>query len=96
MDSTHLLRGAKRAQDLLRRAKYHFVDQVNELCEIPEVQHRLSEGKLQVDGLFYVAESGTFLLYDITNHTFRPLLGKPIATKRQVTMSQILRLVSPT
>jgi hypothetical protein len=70
-----LLEGAQGVQEQTRRSKAQFVQQVGHLCEIAEVQDAISDGRLQLHALFYVAHSGTFLLFDLVNQQFHAIDG---------------------
>lgn len=57
------------------RAQQHFVEQADALAQTPEVQARLADGGLRLDGLFYRAESGVFAAYKPLSGKLQPLLA---------------------
>lgn len=70
---SRLLEGARGVQMEISHSKAHFADQVAHLCEIEEVQDAIADGRLHLHCLFYVAQSGTFLLFDIVQQQFQAL-----------------------
>lgn len=74
-----LLDGAEQVLARLQHAKEHLAAQVTHLCELPEVAQRLSGHTFQVHALFYIAEGGIFLVYDLPRNTFRPLTNTSCA-----------------
>ncbi len=68
-----LMDGVIRVQQRLQQAKDHFVEQLNQLCEIVEVQDQIAKGQLDLVALFYIAETGAFLKFDLASQSFEPL-----------------------
>ncbi|MEZ6050774.1 MAG: hypothetical protein R3C02_05180 [Planctomycetaceae bacterium] len=59
--------------DRTRRALDVFSDHLQNLMQIPVVNSAWRDGELNVYGLFYRAESGSFLRYDADLDGFQPL-----------------------
>lgn len=70
---SRLIDGARQSRENVQRAKDDFADQVAKLCRMPVVKQGVLDGTLNLHALFYVAESGAFLLFDIANKSFVPL-----------------------
>ncbi len=68
-----LLDRVERVQAQIQRSKDHYAQQISRLCGLREVREGLTQGRLQLHCLFYIAESGSFLLFDFVNQTFDPL-----------------------
>lgn len=69
-----LLSRVSLAQQRLADAKHQFAEQFHRLAEIPAVKQRVNAGALEVHGLFYLAESGTFLSFEVSTGSFHPLV----------------------
>ncbi len=59
-----LMHRVQSRQQSLQQAKEHFVRQIEHLRNAPAVAQRIESGSLELNGVFYIAESGTFLLYN--------------------------------
>ncbi|MCU0959398.1 MAG: hypothetical protein MUF48_04775 [Pirellulaceae bacterium] len=68
-----LLAGIHRLAAQHREVQDRFAEQVQQVSRIPVVHRRWRGGELAVYGLFYRAESGLFLAYDVDTDTYRPL-----------------------
>ena len=67
---TKLMTGAKRVQERTSASKKHFAEQLEQLCQVKPIHDAIVAGDLKLHGLFYVAQSGTFLKYDMANGQF--------------------------
>ena len=67
---TKLMNGAKRVQEQVAASKKHFAEQVEQLCQVKPIHDAIVAGDLKLLGLFYVAQTGTFLKYDVANGRF--------------------------
>ena len=65
--------GVQRFNDRNRYAQLRFVSHIQRISENPVVQSRWSNRELAFYGLFYRAESGAYLSYDLELDTFLPL-----------------------
>ncbi len=70
-----LLESVRKSQRQQQQVKAHFAKKVSQMCEIPKIKQLLTQGKLQVHGLFYISESHLFLAYNMAKNTFQPLGG---------------------
>ena len=68
-----ILAAANRTAERVDAAKRHFVGQIMGLSSCPELQHKQCHDSFRLHTLFYVAESGMLLRYEIDSATFRPL-----------------------
>ncbi len=68
-----LLAGASRVQTEIQQVKDHFAAQIDNLCGREQLQAALVAGRLQLHALFYLATSGTFLIYEPASRTFKPV-----------------------
>lgn len=71
-----LLAGVERNHARTRDAQQRFASHVQQMLQIPVVHHRWSSGELAVYGLFYRADSGLFLAYDMNANSFHALLAQ--------------------
>jgi carbonic anhydrase len=71
--SQRLFDGVKRVHDQTQLSKAEFAEQVTKLCEIESVQDGIASGQLQLHALFYLAQCGTFLVFDIPSQEYRTL-----------------------
>jgi carbonic anhydrase len=69
----------KSAQSRAARVQEHFAEQVERLSRMPVIESRLIRNQMQLHGLFYRGESGTFCLYDRRQRRFRALLDDVVA-----------------
>jgi hypothetical protein len=69
-----LLAGARRLEDQIQQSKNHFVGQIDHVCADVELAEAFAAGKVRLHTLFYMAESGTFLIYNIGKGTFVPIV----------------------
>ena len=67
--SMGLLQRVQAKQHSLQQAKEHFVRQFEQLSSVPEIAERIESGALQLSGVFYIAESGTFQFYNPATRT---------------------------
>ncbi len=68
--------GVLRSQQRLQQAQDHFCQQLDRLCLVNQLHSRLFQGQADVLGLFYLAESGSFLYYEPAEDALRPLSGE--------------------
>ncbi len=73
--ANRLLGNVIQAQQRLADAKDHLAENITDLREIPIVAEALSRKTLETHGLFYIAESGAFVRYDVQAKTFVPMAG---------------------
>ena len=69
-----LLAGARRAQDQIQQAKRHFARQIGHLWSDTDLVQAFRAGNVQFHTLFYIAESGTFSIYNIGEGKFVPIV----------------------
>jgi carbonic anhydrase len=69
----------KSAQLRAARVQEQFAEQVERLSRTPVIESRLLRRQMQLHGLFYRGESGTFCLYDRRQRRFQPLLAEVAA-----------------
>lgn len=65
-----LIESAAHLQGEIQAAKDAFAAQVNRYCEIESVRNAIEAGQLRMHSLFYLAQSGTFLVFDVARQTF--------------------------
>jgi carbonic anhydrase len=68
-----LLAGANRFQAEIQQAKDHFAEQIEHLSAWKELHDAMIAGRLQLHALFYLAPSGTFLIYEPASRVFKPI-----------------------
>lgn len=73
-DYAKLIAGVEHDNTRNRDAQKRFAAHVQQMLRIPVVHNHWSNGELQVYGLFYRAENGLFLAYNVDVDAFRPLV----------------------
>ena len=68
-----LLANAKRNSARTAEAQDEFAGQVRQLSQVPAFRKQLSDKEIEIYGLFYRAEAGLFLNYDVGEDTFQPV-----------------------
>ncbi len=69
-----LLAGASQAQSQLQQAQHCFAEQFGQLSRLNDVAAGAAAGSLQLQGLFYLAESGVFFVLDAERQVYYSLL----------------------
>jgi hypothetical protein len=70
-----LLERLKQAQLHSLSTQYYFAEQIERLRRATVIENRLTQNQMQLRGLFYRGESGTFCVYDQQRRDFKPLFG---------------------
>lgn len=70
-----LMERLKQAQSHSLSTQYYFAEQIERLRRTTVIENRLTENKIQLQGLFYRGESGTFCVYDQQRRDFKPLFA---------------------
>ena len=65
-----LIESAVKLQEEIQAAKEIFAMQVNRYQEIESVRVAIEAGQMRMHSLFYLAQSGTFLVFDPARQTF--------------------------
>ncbi len=68
-----LLAGVHQTQTQLQHAEQAFADQFTRLSQLAGVHARAKAGSLQMQGLFYLADSGVFLVLDADRQVYYSL-----------------------
>ena len=68
-----LIDGANRVQSRIRASQEHFINQVAQLHQIDEVSQAVSEGRLQIHALFYIAQSGAYMALNEQTRALEPI-----------------------
>jgi len=71
----HILGGIQRSRSRLKAAQRHFASHFDRLAKLEWVAESTSVGQLELQGVFYLAESGTFQRFDPESGGFEPLLA---------------------
>ena len=69
-DRVGLFDRVRRMEGTRQQAQDHFLSQFQALLGDTDLANLISKGELQVDGLFYRAESGVFTYYDKQTESF--------------------------
>lgn len=70
-----LVENVERNHSRIRAAQDRFAEQVRQLSQLPLVREKRANGELKLFGLFYQAESGGFLAYDLESGNYRALVA---------------------